>query len=78
MSSIAYLVPDILVRRNGSLEYRIYDMCHLCACVFLHIHVAEKAESEQYVSCVCVCVFLKRCSYSCFSIFVFYKFVFLY
>lgn len=52
MSSIEYLVPDILVRRNGSLEYSIYDMHHLCAYVFLHIHVAEKPESEQYFSCV--------------------------
>lgn len=50
MSSIEYLVPDILVRRNGHLEYSIYDRSHLCACVFLHIHVAEKSEREQYFS----------------------------
>lgn len=52
MSSIEYLVPDILVRRNGSLKDSIYDMRHLCTCVFLHIQVAEKLESEQYFSCV--------------------------
>lgn len=47
MSSIEYLVSDILLRRNGSLEYSTYDMRHLCAYVFLHIHVAEKPETTE-------------------------------